>query len=174
MAFTLEDGTGVTGANSYASVADAETYFTDVGKDVTAWSALSTAAKQSKLIVATQYVDGVYGSRFSGYAALSTQGLEWPRKNAIDQNGWLLSSAAVPDAVKFAMYEVAFRLLTVDALPDTAASDKAIKETMDQIGPLKRQREYDQFVARVPSFPLVDAILAPLLRAGGVMELVRA
>ena len=54
------------------------------------------------------------------------------------------------------------------------ASDKAIKETMDQIGPLKRQREYDQFVARVPSFPLVDAILAPLLRAGGVMELVRA
>lgn len=77
MSFTVEDGTIVTGANSYVAVDYADTYHADRGN--TAWASLTTGAKQVALIKATDYLEQVYEGRWVGYTQEFTQPLAWPR-----------------------------------------------------------------------------------------------
>lgn len=63
MAFIVEDGTGVKGANSYCTVQYMRDYFADRGVDLTA---VADAALQASLIAATDYIDTRWGSRFLG------------------------------------------------------------------------------------------------------------
>ena len=58
MAFTVEDGTGVAGANSLVDVAFADEYFADRGNTV--WAALTEEQKQSALILASDYASTQY------------------------------------------------------------------------------------------------------------------
>ena len=77
MSLTIEDGSGVTGADSFATVAEAETFYTDYDKDSTAWLLLTTAVKEAKLRVAARYIESKYN--FQGVQSNSTQNLAWPR-----------------------------------------------------------------------------------------------
>jgi len=86
MAFLVEDGTGLTLANSYLSVADYTTHHVDRGRTVSA----SSSIVQGALIRATDYIDKRFGRSFRGYRELKAQGLEWPRIGAQDNDGWLL------------------------------------------------------------------------------------
>ena len=54
MALIVEDGSGLSGANSYASTAQADTYASDRG--LTAWTG-DTATKEAALIRATDYLE---------------------------------------------------------------------------------------------------------------------
>lgn len=54
MAFNVEDGTGMTDSNAFASVEDVSDYLADRG--MTAWAALSTANKEFAIIKATEYM----------------------------------------------------------------------------------------------------------------------
>ena len=70
MAFLVETGAGVPGANSYASVAFALAYLTDRGRATeNGWTASTTAAKQAALIAATDHIERRFGSRFRGTKA---------------------------------------------------------------------------------------------------------
>lgn len=105
MAFTVEDGTGIAGANSYASIADADTYFADRGTGT--WTG-SDAVKEGALIRATAYIDATY--RFVGIIVDRTQALAWPRYEAYDREGRILSG--VPAAVIGATCELALYALS--------------------------------------------------------------
>lgn len=61
--FTVEDGTGVKGANSYCTVQFMRDYFADRGVDLTA---ILDATLQAALIAATDYIDTRWGSRLLG------------------------------------------------------------------------------------------------------------
>jgi hypothetical protein len=61
----VEDGSGIVGANSFATVAEADTYFADRGGN-TVWDALADADKEAALIVATDYIEKKFGTRFQG------------------------------------------------------------------------------------------------------------
>ena len=120
--FTVEDGTGLAGANSYASVAEADDYF--AGRLYsTAWTAASSADKEKALVLASLAIDAqvrFHGGRFS-----QEQGLQWPRVqcpdpdwkeetvSASDEEGFL-ASGEVPKLVKQAACEMAKEFLTVD------------------------------------------------------------
>ena len=93
MAFTLEDGSGITGSNAYDSVADIDAHHVDRGN--TGWSDFTTADKQTAIIRASDYIDKRFGRRFRGVRKLKNQGREWPRTNAFDDDGFLLIPRSV-------------------------------------------------------------------------------
>jgi hypothetical protein len=69
-----EDGTGVTGANSYAALADAVSFHSDRAN--TAWAASTSTAQTAALIQATDYIEANYRALYA--PLVSTQGLQWP------------------------------------------------------------------------------------------------
>jgi hypothetical protein len=76
MAITVEDGTGVTGANSYASVAALDAY----AVHRLSLTAYNTAAKESALVIASMdWVDGQH--TFRGESLTDTQGLFFPTED---------------------------------------------------------------------------------------------
>jgi hypothetical protein len=123
MAFVLEDGTGVAGANAYIDRAFADTYHTDRGfsawefSDTAQTVAITNAQKEAAIVRATDHIDRVYGQMFRGYKGTRTQGLQWPRTSAWDPDGFEL--LGVPIQLQNATAEYALRALLQGVLtPD--------------------------------------------------------
>jgi len=78
MALTLikEDGTGKADANSYASVADGDTYH-DGHLYATAWTGASADQKAVALAMASRLIDAEF--QFNGTRTTAGQSLQWPR-----------------------------------------------------------------------------------------------
>lgn len=153
MALIVEDGTVVAGAESYISVADADTWHDDRGN--TAWAALSTAAKEAALRKATDYMLQVYGRRWAGDRVDADQGLDWPR-SGVEAHGFDVASDAVPAAVARACAELALRASTADLTPDVTRV--TLRET---VGPISV--EYDPNGSPLPDYQSIDNMLAPYL-----------
>ena len=87
-----EDGSAKPDANSYASVAEGDTYH-EAHLYATAWTAATPETKEKALLMATRLIDGQY--QFHGFRATSTQALQWPRQSCPDpdqqQTTWGLS-----------------------------------------------------------------------------------
>ena len=67
MAFTIEDGTGVAGANAYITAADTTAYLVDRGrKDENSWGTAGTNAQNAAIVSATDYIERRWGDRFLG------------------------------------------------------------------------------------------------------------
>lgn len=67
MAFLLEDGTGVQGANALAPVAFVDAYLSERGRSTeNGWNAASTGSKQSAIIAATDYIGARWESVLRG------------------------------------------------------------------------------------------------------------
>jgi len=73
----LEDGTGVTSANAFESVANTATRIADLG--LTAFAALTTAQQTAAVVRGTQRIDTRLVDGASGTPTKITQGLEAPR-----------------------------------------------------------------------------------------------
>ena len=172
MALIVEDGTIVTGAESYISVADADAYFLARGN--AAWAALTPAAtKEAALRKATDYMTGRYGLRWKGERVSELQALDWPRlwcerRNVI--NGafplyW--DDTTVPVAVQRACAELAVRASAGELVPDVGAQVKS-----ETVGPISVV--YADGARQSDSYRAIDAMLAPFLRGGGQVAVVRA
>ena len=126
MALTLvkEDGTGLSNANSYASVADGDGYF-EGHLYATAWTAATSGTKAAALVMATRLVDTQF--QFNGYRANEDQALQWPRERCPDPDRNAVTSSLqspvlssfvpsneVPKGVANAVCEMARELLIVD------------------------------------------------------------
>jgi hypothetical protein len=86
MALTVikETGAGVTGANSYASVADCDAYH-EGHLYATKWSGAVTATKNAALVMATRLIDACW--TFFGKKVSDGQALQWPRFECPDPDG---------------------------------------------------------------------------------------
>lgn len=114
MSLTLikEDGTGLANANSYAAVADGDTYH-EGHLYATAWTAASADQKAAALVMATRLIDAEY--QFNGVRALAGQALQWPREDCLSpDDADVLPDDAVPNAVALATCELARELLIAD------------------------------------------------------------
>jgi hypothetical protein len=126
MALTLvkEDGTGLSNANSYASVADGDAYF-EGHLYATAWTAATSGTKAAALVMATRLVDTQF--QFNGYRANEDQALQWPRERCPDPDRNAVTSSLqspvlssfvpsdeVPKGVANAVCEMARELLIAD------------------------------------------------------------
>ena len=98
----VEDGTIVSGANSYVSEADLTTYATDRGVTLST----STAVL---LILAMDYVESL---DFIGYQYTEDQALSWPRTEAKKDGIYWYDSNEIPQKLIDGLCEVA---LAIDA-----------------------------------------------------------
>lgn len=130
MAATLvvEDGTGLSTANSYATAANGDTYH-DKHYYATDWTGATTSNKEKALMMATRLIDDSY--QFKGTKKVYTSALQWPREAAIDPDrrdvvyspldnilGPYFDSTTIPQILKDATCELARMLITADRTTD--------------------------------------------------------
>lgn len=112
MAIVVEDGTGLADANSYVSIAYADSYFYDRGNSV--WDTYTPENKAQALILATEYLDMYYN--YTGYKSSSTQALDWPRDYAYDVDSNEITD--IPVTLKKMTCEAAVRAIASELQPD--------------------------------------------------------
>lgn len=152
MPLIIEDGTGVSDANSYVDLAEA--------RDIASVRGIALSDDNAELT--TQLVRAAdritsYESEFSGVRTKDTQGLSFPRKGSF-KYGSALQSDVVPSEIKRAqvmladLIEQGYEIWTVQT--------NGIKR--EKVGPL--ETEYaDSSTESVgnPVIPLIDSILSP-------------
>jgi hypothetical protein len=161
---TVEDGSNVTNANSYVSVANARAYAVDRG--VTLSSTDDEVA--AFLIHATDYLEA-QGLKYQGekaaIAAGTTQALAWPR-DCVVLDGVTFANNAIPQALINA--QCALVLAQNEGLvlqPNIKPQNYVIEST---VGPLTTKFADPTKTGVMPEFPAVDALLAPLFKPANV------
>ncbi len=161
MALVVEDGSGVATANSYIPRAFADTHHAD--RNATAWEDFTDPEKDAAIIRATDYIDKRFGRRFIGIRRQKEQALEWPRLDAFDDDGFIMSGVdEVPRQLQKALAEYALRaalcgILAPDPLPpvpkqsmesgetarDTDVVTGEVIRKRDKVGPLEEERWFE-------------------------------
>lgn len=155
---TIETGAGLPNADSYASVAQADTRCSALG--VTDWAPRADADKEVALRNATQFMLATYRSRWAGRRVYQAQALDWPRWNVVVDNFPVLSTV-VPAEVVNACIDLAARAAGgVELMPDL---ERAIKQ--DTVGPITTI--YEDGSPERPRYTAVDGMLAPYLCGSG-------
>jgi len=150
MALIVEDGSGVSGAESYLSVADADTYWSN--RNDTQWSGADTADKEAALRTATQYIDATYN--FLSQIERSDQALKWPRVNFYDRNDFFIDS--IPNALKDATAELARDyIVNGDLLPSQSRGGDIRKVKAGSV-----EVEYGEAAPTQRTFNFVNRLLA--------------
>ena len=161
MAFTVESGSGDSGANAYVSVAFVTSHHSDRGNS--AWNDFTTPEKEAAIIRASDYIDKRFGRQFRGLRKTKDQGLEWPRLDAFDDDGYLLTgSDDIPRQLEKACAEYALRAAICQVLapdppppvpkqdmtdstgtrPDQEATGQ-ITRNRERVGPLEEEKWYE-------------------------------
>jgi len=147
------------GVNTYLSVADADTYWSD--RNNSTWSSASTADKEKALLEATQFIDGAY--TFIGTLADEDQTLAWPRAQAYVRSGNFASQLydidEIPRQVKDATAELALDALSARLRPSQERGGSVKREKVDVI-----EVEYSDFAPTHKTFSFVSMILRDITR----------
>jgi ATP phosphoribosyltransferase len=122
MAIIVEDGTGVTGANSYVSTTTLTTF-------ATARSVTLTAGAETLLIQAMDYIES---QRYKGLKVGYTQVLQWPRYD-VYIDGYYATPTDIPQQLKDALCHAA---IAVDQGTDLL-QDASRTTSMEKVGDLE-------------------------------------
>jgi hypothetical protein len=147
--FIVEDGTQVANANSYISVNDADDYFTDINYQES-WFTKDTQERERSLMNGTQFIDNQY--IYIGTKASEEQGLQWPRENAIDNNGFEVDG--VPKNIKQATCEAALRTFNASLYTDISVKGNIKLEKVDVI-----EVEYFEGTTVTNPYTIIDQLL---------------
>lgn len=139
MTLIVEDGSGKTDSESYASVAEADTYHTNFGN--TGWTG-TTIAKEVALRNATQFLDTEYHRLWKGARVDDDQALDWPRAFIQDEDGFAIESDIVPVKLKNAAIELALSALTESLAPNQSSPVGSIKRTRKKLAIMETETEY--------------------------------
>lgn len=150
----VEDGTGLVNAESFASVAFADSYHDKLGN--TLWAALTTGQKEILLRRATNYIQGLYASSFVGVVYNELQALAFPRIST-DYVWRNLFSLAVPRQIAEATAELALIANTGDLLPNAKRAKKSVK-----VGSISV--EYENSTSTATQFVSASLKLAPFIK----------
>lgn len=164
---TIEDGSIVPGADSYAARADVAAYAARYGAT---WGGAELAEEQA-ILRAMAFVEGV---RFAGAPVSSAQPLSWPRAYAPAPNGGYYDSGAIPATLIRAVAEAAIlELATPGALLAPAlATTQIVRSRTDKVDTLERSVEYFEGAApsKASRFERLFAWLAPLRDASASLS----
>lgn len=126
----LDAAVGGANANSYGTVAEADTYLSyRVG--AAAWAPKTADEKIAALVSATERLDQ---ERYKGKRATATQRLSWPRVDVKDADGNAISSAVIPQRMKHAEFELAFVYATTSATAGDPVSPKVNDKSAITVG----------------------------------------
>lgn len=147
-------------AESYISVADADTYHANLGNAT--WATLTTTVKEQLLRKATNYMVQVYRLAWAGIRKNDTQSLDFPRYLVPKyDNGAMYSyydEDSVPKEVKDACCEFALRANSATLAPDL---DRLTKR--EKVGVLEVEYDNNKGLPYV-QYRAVDNLLSPLLK----------
>ena len=130
MPLIVEDGSCVVGADSFVSLADANTYFENYGGF---WTG-DDPSKEAALRRASAYVSTAF--KWLGTLTCGrNQSLAWPRTGVTDCNEYEIPADSVPREVVLATLSAAsYELLYPGGLtPSVTAGKQALKEKVDVI-----------------------------------------
>lgn len=154
----VEDGTIVTNANSYASLAVIRAYNDQRGAEL-------PDDDDTVMQLATVAMDVLagYGRRWKGNRAYPLlQVLDWPRTDVVLYGQAVLNTFIPPQVISAQCYLVGVAV-TVDLLPVT--SERAL--IVDKLGPLESDYSDRYGSLLSPIMPNLDMLLDPLINAGG-------
>lgn len=168
MTLVVEDGTGLSTAEAYASVAEANAYWADRNSPA-AWTASTDAQKEAALRMASAYLDlrnsGLWrGSRYS-----APQRLAWPRSGVV-VDGVTFDVTPLPRLLKEACIEAALKQRTETAglLPDDATPNVTSESV--SVGSLSKSATYAGGKSAVKRFTVVENLVAPLISFSSQLE----
>ena len=197
MAFTLEDGTGVAGANALITVAFFREYHTDRGRAGVDVTTIPDATAQALIIRATDFIVKRWGESFKGCRLTDTQGLPFPRED-IYIDGVEQPEDAVPLGIQQAAAEYALRANDVlqlapdaplafareDASGTEVAGSGVVVEKEERADVLSERTRYadpsrvsnrssgsslvDGWM--IPAYPAADLLIEPFLKGEGVIR----
>lgn len=149
MAIVVEDGSIVTGANSYVSEAELATYEADRGLTI-------SGDPLALLIQAMDYLETLY---YIGTKKTSDQPLQWPR-TSVYIDGYLFAPDAIPQELKNAQMALA---VSIDAGTDPMATlERATKREKADV----LEVEYMDNASSVAIITSVNRLLRKLLAGG--------
>ena len=165
MPLIVEDGSGIPGANSYVTLAEAEDYF--------ALKGVTVDLIEADLVNATQYLDLMFGMAYNGRLADDDQSLLWPRTVFFDNLGRRRDANTIPNELKVATYEAA-KLSSNESLftatnPESNVQafsnsvDGAVSESKTFFSPTVTEEDFMRGRLR--------AYLSPILTTGGLSSL---
>lgn len=160
MSLIVEDGTGLSTAESYLSVADCTTY-NDAHNAVAAWTSANTAARERALRNATQYLEAEYNQRWRGSRLEDAQALAWPR-TGVRLDGVCIEDGDIPRALLDATAELAVRAVAGELLADITTPGTIESERV-KVGPLETEKTYMGGKSQTPEFRIVDRLLRGLV-----------
>lgn len=162
--FVVEDGTGKTDSNSYATLEYADSYHKSFGR--TDWDELEDDVKRSRLVIATRYIDGTYP--WKGTRKYRDQRLAFPRVEIYDNDNFPVEG--IPENLIMAVCEAAY--LATDGV--------SLFLVRDANGQVKREAvdnavetEYYQNggeVDYISIYSVLDALLKGLYRKAGTRQ----
>lgn len=169
MTLIVEDGTNVSGAESYQTVSGADTYHSNRGN--TDWDSLTTTAKEQALRKATDYMQQAYRGMWKGYRTNTSQALDWPRQCVVlDDSFWdnEVSYNTIPNEIKAACSELALRASAADLIDDHERA--TISESIGSISVT-----YAQGASQDKVYRSIDMMLRPFFSYGlNTVHLVRS
>lgn len=179
MAFTVETGAIVAGANAYMTVAQYRTHHTDRGR-----AALITDTGQTDVLVqaaiikATDYIDKRFGRRFRGDRKQREQMLEYPRTDAWDDDDFILPE--MPNQLLKATAEYAWlsTQLETELAPIPDGTTGIVEELSEKVGPIATTTKFARrpvtdtgnLIQSLPEYPQADLWLEELLESSSSRE----
>jgi hypothetical protein len=156
MALTIEDGSGVAGANSYIDVATARTYAVARGLTLPA----ADGDVEALLIKAMDFIEAYRGD-FQGIKTAATNPLQWPR-TGVALDGYPLAADSIPQVLKDAQAQLAVEAQNADLMP-TGTGREVVMERVDVV-----QVQYAESgnTNPQPIFTKAEALLKPLFKSG--------
>ncbi len=159
MALIIEDGSGVVGANSYVTVAEAISYAAQRGEPFPT----DEAEIEQKLCNAMDFIE-TYRGLFTGQKTSVTQETQYPRTNST-VDGVAFPDDAIPRELKFAQCQLACDNYNIGDLTPTTSSFAVAKEKIDviEIEYATGGRLSESTPPAAPTFPKAVAWLEPLI-----------
>lgn len=162
MSLTVEDGTGISGADAYVSRAACLAYWAN--RPQLAFSATVAAAAvtdvDGAIREATTFLDATYGPFYRGVRRGYIQGLLWPRAAAYDDAAYPLPG--LPPELVTATCELAARAISAPLSADVERGGQ-VKRERDTAGPVSTETEWADGATPETKYGFVAGILAPIL-----------
>lgn len=167
MALTVEDGSGIEGANSYVSLAEARAYATSRGLTLPA----DDAQAEALVIKAMDFIESEARGPYKGIPTYpGVDNLKWPREGVVINDAELAPNK-IPATLKKAVAQLAIEIQAVDPIP--TLSGQVVKR--EKVDVLETEYAIDYKAGQKPPvMTKVDLLLAPLLRRTGVLQVKRA
>jgi hypothetical protein len=155
----VETGTGTPNADSYLSIAEADSLIHS-----SAWEAFSTEEKETALVEATKYLDLRYGDRYEGDKKSEEQGLDLPRVSKY------LGSLIFPREIKLATAEVSNLIASGVDVYETESKFGSIQSEKSSIGPISEEVVYVGSKSAMPYFPKISLLMNRITMNSNLIE----